>query len=37
MLLGVCAGLGDYFEVDPIVLRALFVTLTFAGELGVII
>lgn len=30
MLAGVCNGLGAYFGIDPTILRALFVVLTFA-------
>jgi len=29
MLGGVCAGLGEYLNVDPVVIRVLFVILTF--------
>ena len=28
---GVCAGLGDYFNVDPVILRLAFLLLIFAG------
>lgn len=31
MIGGVCAGLGDYFEVDPTIMRVLF---AFLGCLG---
>ena len=31
---GVCHGLGDYFEVDPVVIRIVFVVLTLAAVLG---
>lgn len=30
-LAGVCAGLADYFGVDPIITRLLFLVLLFAG------
>lgn len=34
---GVSAGLGDYFNMDPMLIRLLFVVLTFAGGGGVLI
>jgi len=35
MIAGVAAGLGDYFAVDPVLFRVLFVVLTVAGGLGI--
>lgn len=37
MIGGVCAGLGAYFNVDPVIIRALFVLLVFADGIGIII
>ena len=37
VLLGVCAGLGRYFDVDPVLIRVAFVLLTLASGLGVLI
>jgi len=37
MIAGVAAGLGDYFQVDPIIVRIVFVLLAFAGGAGVLI
>jgi phage shock protein C len=34
---GVAGGLGEYFEIDPILVRLLFVILAFAGGGGVLI
>lgn len=34
---GVCGGLGEYFDVDPVIFRLLFVALAFAGGLGIIL
>jgi phage shock protein C len=34
-LCGVCGGLGDYFNVDPVLLRVLWVIFGFTGA-GVI-
>lgn len=34
---GVAAGLGDYFEIDPILIRLIFVVLLFAGGGGMLI
>jgi phage shock protein C len=28
---GVCGGLGEYFQIDPIIFRIIFVVLVFAG------
>jgi len=34
---GVCAGLGEYFELDPVLFRAAFLVLAFAGGLGILL
>ena len=34
---GVCGGLGEYFDVDPIIFRIIFIVLCFAGGGGGII
>lgn len=31
MVGGVCAGLGNYFDIDPTIVRILFVVIAFAG------
>ncbi|MDD3386342.1 MAG: PspC domain-containing protein [Candidatus Pacebacteria bacterium] len=31
---GVCGGLGEYFQVDPVLMRILFILLFFAGGAG---
>jgi phage shock protein PspC (stress-responsive transcriptional regulator) len=31
---GVCGGLGDYFDVDPVIFRIAFVVLAFVGGAG---
>lgn len=36
MIGGVCGGLGDYFDIDPTVVRLLFVFGTLLGGPGVI-
>jgi phage shock protein PspC (stress-responsive transcriptional regulator) len=33
MLAGICGGLGDYFGVDPVAFRILFVLLALPGGL----
>jgi phage shock protein PspC (stress-responsive transcriptional regulator) len=33
---GVCAGLGDYFDVDPVLFRVGFVVLALAGGVGLL-
>jgi phage shock protein PspC (stress-responsive transcriptional regulator) len=35
MIAGVCTGLGEYFDVDPVALRILFVLAFFLGLIGV--
>ncbi|WP_324717042.1 PspC domain-containing protein [Carboxydochorda subterranea] len=36
MVFGVCAGLGRYFDVDPVLIRLSFVLLAFFGGLGIV-
>lgn len=33
---GICAGLGEYFEVDPVIVRLIFLLFIFAGGAGII-
>ena len=28
---GVCSGIGDYFEIDPVIIRLLFLATFFLG------
>jgi len=37
VIFGICGGLGEYFEIDPLVFRILFILLTFTGGSGIII
>lgn len=34
VLAGVCGGLGEYFDVDPTIVRVGFILLSFSGGLG---
>ena len=34
MVAGICTGLGDYFEIDPVIARVLFVLALFMGTMG---
>ena len=34
---GVCGGLGQYFELDPVLFRVAFLVLAFAGGLGILL
>lgn len=34
LVAGVCGGLGEYFNVDPVFVRAIFVGLFFVNLLG---
>ena len=36
VLAGVCGGLGEYFEVDPVIVRLLVVVFTLMGGAGLI-
>jgi phage shock protein C len=37
MLLGVCGGIGEYFSVDPTLVRAIFVALALVGGGGLLL
>jgi len=37
MVGGVCAGLGEYFDIDTTIIRLIFVFLALAGMSGVLI
>ncbi|MDQ3238958.1 MAG: PspC domain-containing protein [bacterium] len=37
VIAGVCGGLGEYFEVDPTILRIVFVVFTFFGGSGILL
>ena len=36
MIAGVCAGIGEYFEIDPTLIRLLWVLFSFTGGAGVL-
>lgn len=36
VLLGVCGGLGEYFDIDPVIVRLLLVIFTLMGGAGII-
>jgi len=36
MLCGVCSGIAEYFDIDPTLIRLLWVVLTFIGFSGII-
>ncbi len=35
MVAGVCGGLGEYFHIDPTIIRVIFAALMFSGGAGV--
>ena len=37
MVAGVCAGMGNFFGVDPLIVRLIFVVLTLAGASGILL
>ena len=32
MIAGVCSGIADYFDIDPVIVRLIFVLLGFGGH-----
>ncbi|MDD4531522.1 MAG: PspC domain-containing protein [Candidatus Pacebacteria bacterium] len=36
VIFGVCGGLGEYFEIDPLIVRILFIVLSMAQGAGII-
>ena len=32
---GVCSGIGDYFEIDPVIIRLIFLSALFLGGVGI--
>lgn len=36
-LAGVCGGLGEYFQIDPVIIRLIFVLIAFGGGAGLLI
>jgi phage shock protein C len=37
IIFGVCGGLGEYMEIDPLIIRIIFIALTLAGGSGILI
>ncbi len=37
VMAGVCGGFGEYFEVDPVLIRLIFIILGIFGGSGVIL
>ncbi|MFH1050622.1 MAG: PspC domain-containing protein [bacterium] len=36
MLAGVCGGLAEYFDIDPVIIRVLFVVVTLGAGVGIL-
>ena len=36
VIAGVCGGIGEYFEIDPVIIRVLFVVAALGGGFGVL-
>jgi len=36
LIFGVCSGLGEYFDVDPVIFRLAFVPATITGGIGLL-
>lgn len=37
MVAGVCAGVAEYFGIDPVIVRIIFILLALAGGPGVLL
>ena len=37
MISGVCGSIAEYFDIDPTIVRILFVILGFSGESGILL
>lgn len=37
MIFGVCGGLGEYFDIDPVIMRLIFVVLGLWGGAGILL
>lgn len=37
VIAGVCGGLGEYFNLDPVIFRIVFVVLSLGGGFGVLL
>src|SRR5437667_11895563 len=37
LVFGVAGGLGEYFTIDPVIMRAGFILLAFAGGAGIVL
>jgi phage shock protein C len=37
VIAGLCAGIGEYFNIDPTIIRLLFVLGFFVGHVGVLL
>ena len=37
MIAGVCAGLAEYFNIDPVLVRIIVVVLSLAGGPGIVL
>lgn len=36
VIAGVCSGVGDYFEIDPVIIRIVWLLLIFTGGIGLL-
>ena len=36
VLFGVCSGIAEYFDIDPVLVRLLFVCLVFCNGIGIL-
>jgi len=36
IFLGICGGIGEYFDIDPVIVRVILVALIFVGFSGIL-
>lgn len=36
MIAGICGGLAEYFDIDPVIVRIVFIVLALAGGPGLL-
>jgi phage shock protein PspC (stress-responsive transcriptional regulator) len=37
IIAGICGGLGEHFEIDPVIVRLVWIVLTFFGGSGIVL
>ena len=37
VIAGICGGLGEYFNIDPVIFRIVFIVLSLGGGFGIVL